>query len=495
MFRLAGSGAAVHIADQASFSRHSSRRSYSVSADAAPAIAGTVDAIGLGFAGFSGNILYHFLLFGRVIPLDGSPAIGLLGATIFCLLAKTQGLYHLKSILNSGAQASRVARVFAVSVLVLTCLLFLLKIGADYSRGGVLVFAIFGLCALLLGRRALGGVLELAIERGLMRGRSVVIVGDLSEMERLSHSDLQQFGIDEIARVALTERERSEGLDNGLAEADHLRLAHAIETARLRCAHEFALVLPWGRDRALLEVLDRLRASPLPVRLYPDHKVRDILGREQDQALDPHFSVLVQRAPLSAYERAVKRTFDVVIAASLLLLLAPLLAVTALVIKLDSQGPAIFRQRRGGFDNREFLIFKFRTMNVLEDAGVIAQARREDPRVTRIGRALRRTSIDELPQLLNVLRGDMSLVGPRPHAVAHDEVYQGQIADYALRNHVKPGLTGAAQVAGLRGETREALEMAQRVEQDIWYINNWSLTLDLRLLAQTVVTLLRFEAY
>ena len=141
------------------------------------------------------------------------------------------------------------------------------------------------------------------------------------------------------------------------------------------------------------------------------------------------------------------------------------------------------------------MIFKFRTMTVLEDAGVIAQARREDPRVTRVGRVLRRLSIDELPQLLNVLRGDMSLVGPRPHAVAHDEAYQGQIANYALRNHVKPGLTGAAQVAGLRGETGEAQDMARRVERDVWYINNWSLALDLRLLAQTTVTLLRAEVY
>ena len=495
MFGLAGPGATVHFADQSSFVRSSSRRVYSISADAAPAVAGLVDAIGLGLAGFAGNIVYHLLLSGQVDPLDGSPRLRFLGATIYCLLAKTQGLYQLQSIINCGAQASRIARIFAVSVLMLTCLLFLLKIGADYSRGGVVVFAVFGLCTLLLGRRALGGVLELAAERGLMQGRPVVTVGDRVEMERLSCSDLQHFGIDEIGRVALSERRRDAGLDDGLATADQVRLAHAIEIARLRNAREFALVLPWGRDRALSEVLGRLRASPLPVRLYPDHKVRDILGREQGQALDPHFSVLVQRAPLSGYESAVKRMFDLVVAASLLLLLAPLLAVTALAIKLDSPGPVIFRQRRGGFDNREFMIFKFRTMTVLEDAGVIAQARREDPRVTRVGRALRRTSIDELPQLLNVLRGEMSLVGPRPHAVAHDEVYQGQIANYALRNHVKPGLTGAAQVVGLRGETRETQDMARRVEQDIWYINNWSLTLDLRLLAQTALTLLRSEAY
>ena len=163
-----------------------------------------------------------------------------------------------------------------------------------------------------------------------------------------------------------------------------------------------------------------------------------------------------------------------------------------MAIKLDSPGPVIFRQKRGGFDNREFTIFKFRTMTVLEDAGVVAQARREDPRVTRVGRALRRTSVDELPQLLNVLRGDMSLVGPRPHAVAHDAIYQGQIADYALRNHVKPGLTGAAQVVGLRGEKRDT---ARRVERDVRYIDNCSLALDLRLLAQTAVTLLRSEDY
>jgi exopolysaccharide biosynthesis polyprenyl glycosylphosphotransferase len=273
------------------------------------------------------------------------------------------------------------------------------------------------------------------------------------------------------------------------------RAAICGKTARLGNAREIGLVLPWGRDRALSEVLHRLRASPLPVRLYPDHKVRDILRRERGRGRDPHFSVLVQRAPLTGYERAVKRTFDVATAASLLLVLAPLLAATAFAIKLDSPGPVIFRQRRGGFDNREFMIFKFRTTTVLEDSGVIAQGRREDPRVTQVGRVLRRLSVDELPQLLNVLRGDMSLVGPRPHAVAHAEVYQGQIANYALRNHVKPGLTGAAQVAGLRGETREAQDMARRVERDVWYINNWSLALDLRLLAQTTVTPLRAEAY
>jgi undecaprenyl-phosphate galactose phosphotransferase/putative colanic acid biosynthesis UDP-glucose lipid carrier transferase len=140
-------------------------------------------------------------------------------------------------------------------------------------------------------------------------------------------------------------------------------------------------------------------------------------------------------------------------------------------------------------------MFKFRTMTVLEDSGPIVQAKRADDRVTRVGRILRRTSIDELPQLLNVIHGDMSLVGPRPHAIAHDDEYKACINNYALRHHVKPGLTGAAQVRGLRGETRRLSQMEQRVERDLWYINNWSLTLDLKIMALTCVALLRFDAY
>jgi undecaprenyl-phosphate galactose phosphotransferase/putative colanic acid biosynthesis UDP-glucose lipid carrier transferase len=191
----------------------------------------------------------------------------------------------------------------------------------------------------------------------------------------------------------------------------------------------------------------------------------------------------------------IKRASDVVLAAGALVVLSPLLLATAILIKLDSRGPVVFRQRRCGFDDREFVIFKFRTMTVLEDGDRIVQTQRDDERVTRIGRILRRASIDELPQLFNVLRGDMSLVGPRPHAIAHDDQYKAAIDNYALRHHVKPGLTGAAQVAGLRGETRDLALMERRVERDLWYINNWSLTLDLKIMAQTCVALLRDDAY
>jgi undecaprenyl-phosphate galactose phosphotransferase/putative colanic acid biosynthesis UDP-glucose lipid carrier transferase len=201
--------------------------------------------------------------------------------------------------------------------------------------------------------------------------------------------------------------------------------------------------------------------------------------------------VVLKRAPLSSAERALKRTLDVFASGLGILALTPLLLITALIIKLDSKGPVFFTQTRNGFNGRSFRIFKFRTMHVLEDGPVIRQATPNDPRVTRLGRWLRRNSIDELPQLLNVLQGKMALVGPRPHAVAHNNEYGDIVANYAFRHHVKPGITGWAQVRGYRGETPTVELMAQRVELDLWYINNWSIWLDIWILTQTMFQISR----
>ena len=172
----------------------------------------------------------------------------------------------------------------------------------------------------------------------------------------------------------------------------------------------------------------------------------------------------------TAFEGRVKRAMDVVVSITAIMCLWPLFSIAAIAISLDSRGPIIFRQRRGGLNGKEFVIFKFRTMAVLEDGPVVTQACWDDLRVTRIGKFLRRLSLDEVPQLFNVLRGDMSLVGPRPHALAHDDEYRVHIADYANRYHVKPGMTGWAHVNGLRGETASFEQMAERVKLDLWYI-------------------------
>jgi putative colanic acid biosysnthesis UDP-glucose lipid carrier transferase len=190
-----------------------------------------------------------------------------------------------------------------------------------------------------------------------------------------------------------------------------------------------------------------------------------------------------------------KRALDVALASLLLALLAPLLLVVAIAIKLDSPGPVLFTQRRRGLNGEPFLIFKFRTMRVLEDGPVVQQATRNDPRVTRLGRILRRSSIDELPQLLNVVKGEMSLVGPRPHALAHDEIYGRMIDNYHVRYVVLPGITGWAQINGLRGETRTIEEMSERVRMDMEYIERRSISMDIQILLQTPLRVFHKMAY
>jgi putative colanic acid biosysnthesis UDP-glucose lipid carrier transferase len=201
------------------------------------------------------------------------------------------------------------------------------------------------------------------------------------------------------------------------------------------------------------------------------------------------------RLALTSVERAVKRVLDIIMSIAAIVFFLPVFLIVTAAIKLDSHGPVIFRQRRSGFNGKEFIIFKFRTMRVLEDGPVVTQACRDDRRVTYIGKFLRRSSLDELPQLFNVLRGDMSLVGPRPHAVAHDDHYRVHIAEYACRHYVKPGITGWAQVNGLRGETASIEQMADRVKLDVWYISYWSLGLDLNILLRTCFEVLRDRAY
>jgi exopolysaccharide biosynthesis polyprenyl glycosylphosphotransferase len=187
-----------------------------------------------------------------------------------------------------------------------------------------------------------------------------------------------------------------------------------------------------------------------------------------------------------------KRSFDLIVATAAGLLLLPLMLIVAALIRLDSRGPVLFQQIRHGYNNKSIKVLKFRTVFSCEERE-FRQATRDDPRVTRIGRTLRRTNIDELPQLLNVIRGDMSIVGPRPHAVSHNEMYDSQIARTSRRHNVKPGITGWAQVNGLRGETDTFEKMRARVEHDLYYIDNWSFAFDFKILVMTIFSKKSYE--
>ena len=214
-----------------------------------------------------------------------------------------------------------------------------------------------------------------------------------------------------------------------------------------------------------------------------------------DRFVDAHInkigaitSLNLNGKPLNSLEIVAKRMFDIVLAALGLLVLSPLLLLVAAAIKLDSPGPALFFQRRYGFNREPFRIAKFRSMTTMEDGRNVTQATAGDTRVTRVGRFIRRYNIDELPQLLNVLRGEMSLVGPRPHALVHDQLYERKIALYARRHNVKPGITGWAQVNGLRGEIDSPDKIRQRIEHDLYYIDHWTLPLDVWIIVMTIVS-------
>lgn len=250
------------------------------------------------------------------------------------------------------------------------------------------------------------------------------------------------------------------------------------------------ICLPMRHIRRVKDLLDDLGDTTaslyyVPDILLPGHyavRAREMFGIPV---------IAMRESPFYGTRLAIKRLMDICIASVALVALMPVFMLIALAIKLDSMGPVLFRQRRYGLDGREIVIYKFRTMHVTEDGGWMKQAQRDDPRVTRVGRFLRRSSLDEFPQLINVLQGRMSLVGPRPHAVAHNEEYRRLIRGYMARHKVPPGITGLAQVKGFRGETPRLQDMQGRVYYDLEYMRSWSLLLDLKILFMTVPRLLR----
>jgi putative colanic acid biosysnthesis UDP-glucose lipid carrier transferase len=245
------------------------------------------------------------------------------------------------------------------------------------------------------------------------------------------------------------------------------------------------IALPIRQAARVLDLIEELRDTTASIYYLPDIAVFDLI-QARSVAIDGIPALAMCESPFFGYRVVAKRVTDILIATTVVLLTAPLLIAIAILVRFSSPGPIIFRQRRYGLNGEEIIVYKFRTMTVTEDGATIRQASRSDPRFTRIGRILRRYSLDELPQLFNVLKGPMSLVGPRPHAVAHNEMYRKLIPGYMVRHKVKPGITGLAQVNGLRGETRTVEQMEARVRYDLEYLRTWSLELDLEILFKTV---------
>ncbi|MEY9985993.1 Undecaprenyl-phosphate glucose phosphotransferase [Bradyrhizobium yuanmingense] len=443
-----------------------------------------VDAALIVVSGIGCAVGYHVITAGTLGKADVYAAASVLVAINFVLLTIVQQGYRLKTVTHLPRTFRMTLATWTGLFGALLAIAFTMKVSDEFSRGTTISFYLIGLAALLAWKIVAARWTAHALRTGAFaNGRALLIAEFGLATSSNAVEDLGQHGYRLMRVMEIPAKELASPL---LLSSLAPRFEELINYAREHRIEHVFLLINWSRQHAIDSILDVLKILPLPVHLVPDPNTARFL-RYPLVGTGNTFTAELRRAPLTWRERALKRALDLSGASLALFVFAPVMLVTALLIKLTSPGPVFFRQTRHGFGGRAFRIFKFRTMRVLEDGPTIVQAQKNDPRVTPIGKWLRKTSIDELPQLLNVLKGDMSLVGPRPHAAAHNTEYEQIIGNYAFRHHVKPGITGWAQVNGYRGETRTLDLMQKRVEYDLWYINNWSLWLDMRIVLKTAL--------
>ena len=397
------------------------------------------------------------------------------------------GLYQPNVIFERRLRLGRTLAAWALVFAAMLVVAFALKISDVYSRIWAFSWFLTGTSALGLYRMALSAWIERQVRAGHFANRTVILgAGPQAEMlaDHLAHGDTLQTRILGLIDDRASADDKADPNQAVLGDLDTLSTM-----IRKGQVDQVIMALPWQDPERIRTVAFRLALHPVAVCLAPGLANFDYPGRSYVQISGVPMLQLYNR-PFSGWGRVVKGVEDRVAAAGLLVILAPLLALIALAIELDSPGPVLFRQKRYGFNNAAIEIYKFRSMKADADAGSteIRQATPNDPRVTRVGRFIRRSSLDELPQLINVIRGEMSVVGPRPHAA--DASVEGNPLDdvverYAARHRVKPGITGWAQVNGLRGEF-DAEKLRRRVDHDLYYIDNWSVWLDMIIIARSV---------
>ena len=361
-----------------------------------------------------------------------------------------------------------------------------------FDQEVILAWALATPAALFAAHRLLPLVLPRVLAtQGLQK---VAVIAGANELGRRLAERLRDpmLGI----RVAGYFDDRGAGRLPHLAAEQNLGAISALaDYARAQRVGVIYIALPMASQPRILRLLEDLRDTTASIYFVPDIFVSDLIQARVD-SIGGLPVVAVCESPFYGFNGVVKRVSDIVYAGMILAAIAPLLIFISIGVKLCSAGPILFKQRRYGLDGRKIVVYKFRSMTVAEDGDLVRQATRNDSRITRFGAFLRRTSLDELPQFINVLQGRMSVVGPRPHAVAHNETYRKLIRGYMIRHKVRPGITGLAQVMGWRGETETVEKMKGRIEMDLTYLRNWTLLLDLQIILKTVVVVLgRQNAY
>lgn len=459
-----------------------SQRRMAISARVMGFVAAAADFLVVSALVLAVDAIYHHHLSGTLAGSQEGRSAAILVASLFVGTQYLQRAYGVQCSLDLRRQLRLVVLGWCAVFFVIGWVGFLMKVTTDYSRAVLTLSFVLGPVVMVAARVLSTRLLRRGLARGQIALRKAFLITAGDDLQRARV--IREAARNGVQIVGSAEIDGERTADEGTRMLDTVRSAFQVVPFS-----EIYLFVPWDKWRPLSAVTMALNQMPLPVYLFGTEEMGGVL-RARPLHVGGFTGFEVQRPPLSGVERALKRGLDVSVAGLALLLLSPLLLLVSAAILVESGRPVIFRQSRKGFGGRSFTIYKFRTMRVCEDGQKIPQATRNDARVTRLGAVLRRTSVDELPQLFNVLRGEMSIVGPRPHAIAHDHYYDALIATYAYRHHVTPGLTGWAQVNGLRGETRALAAMEDRVKHDIWYINNWSIWLDMQIIVRTAATLL-----
>ena len=449
---------------------------YNVSLLALSCIAATVDGLTILISGVGSGLAYHWFAFGLFDGFYRYLAFSLVTAALFLLLMFAMGAYRMHQLLALRRQFLMVCLGELAILAFLALIIFLLGISEDFSRGTFVLFAISSFAGLAASRAIWVRGIPVAKSMGLLRPRRALLICNQDFPLELLHQELSDMSV--VVTHILNSPENG-SLDSWISKIDSNLVSNVNEIIVASRVTSIASLEP---------LLKELRSVPLPVRLILDQFTAGILSYPISM-VGSMATLEVQRPPIALAELTLKRGFDIIVSLIALVTLAPIAIIAMIAIKLDSSGPVFFRQLRRGSNGEPFTILKFRSMNVMEDDDNIRQAIRHDTRVTRVGAYIRSASIDEIPQFWNVLLGHMSIVGPRPHAVAHDDHYDTVIAKYAFRRQVKPGITGWAQINGFRGETPTLSSMEGRVNHDLWYIHNWSFWLDLKIMARTLTVM------
>lgn len=434
------------------------------------------------------------LLLASLCWFYGIPVVSyylILGITAFVLTVvvfQSSGLYRPWRGVHLGRLVRQVLLAWIVVVAILLAMGYITKTSGIFSRRVVLSWLVLVPLALVAIRLQVYLGLRWARERG-HNSRRVVIAGAGVLGRRLAQNvvetpwlGMRLLGFFDDNLVG-QEIELQDGPSAYKVLGNLDDMVNFVRKCRVDMVY---LALPLRAEARLRQISEALRDTTASVYMVPDIFVFSLF-----QACSTELRgiplISLWETPFNGINGWLKRAQDVVLSSLILLLISPLMLALAIGVKLSSPGPILFKQRRYGLDGREIYVFKFRTMTVCEDGPQIPQATRNDPRVTRFGNFLRRTSMDELPQFFNVLWGTMSIVGPRPHAVAHNEYYRQRIPGYMLRHKVRPGITGWAQINGWRGETETLEKMEKRVEYDLDYLRRWSLGLDLKIIYLTLL--------